>query len=66
MLETYIFDVWTRVDSHNITMLDTEVVSDHTVHTSASIIQLIIGKDNKNGVLALLALHQNSVATEEL
>jgi hypothetical protein len=54
------------VDSDDIAVLDTEIMSDHTVHTCAPIIQFIISKDNENSILALLALHKYGIATEEL
>ena len=64
--QTYIFDIWARVNSDNIAMLHTEVVSDHTVDTSTAIIEVIIGKDDQDGVLSLLSLDQDCVTTEEL
>ena len=54
------------MNSDNIAMLDAEVMSDHTVHTCATIIKLIICEDDENSILALLALHKHSIATEEL
>jgi hypothetical protein len=54
------------VNSDDIAVLDTKVVSNHTVHTSTAIIQIIISKDDKNSILALLALDKYSIATEEL
>jgi hypothetical protein len=63
---TYIFDIWTRVDSDDIAVLDTEVMSNNTVHTCATIIQFIISEDDENSILAFLALHKYGIATEEL
>jgi hypothetical protein len=54
------------VNSDDIAVLDTEVVSNHTVHTCATVIQFIVSKDNENSILALLALHKHGIATEEL
>jgi hypothetical protein len=54
------------VDSDDIAVLDAEIMSDHTVHTCAPIIQFIISKDNENSILALLALHEYGIATEQL
>lgn len=65
-IETYIFDIGARMDSNNIAVLDTKVVSHNTVDAGTSIIQIIIGQDNQNGVLALLTLDEYCVATEEL
>jgi hypothetical protein len=54
------------VDSDNVAVLYTQVVSDHTVDTDTAIIQVIIGKDDQNGILSLLSLDQDCVTTEEL
>ena len=54
------------MNSDNVAMLDTEVVSNNTVHACAPIIQLIISKNNQNRILALLSLDQHGVATEQL
>ena len=64
--ELYIFDVRAWVDCDDVSVLDTEVVSDNTVHTRTPIIKIIISQDDENCVLSLLALHKNCVATEEL
>lgn len=50
----------------NVAVLDAEVVAHDTVDADAPIIQIIIGKDDQNSVLPLLALHQNCVTPEEL
>jgi hypothetical protein len=63
---THIFDVWAWVNSDNIAVFDAEIMSYDTVHTRAPIIQFIICEDNENSVLALLALHENGIATEQL
>jgi hypothetical protein len=63
---THIFDVRAWVNSDDITMLDSEVMSNNTVHAGAPIIQIVIGKHNQDRVLALLSLHQHGIATEQL
>ena len=63
---THIFDVGAGVDGDNVTVLHTEVVSDHAVQTTAAIIEVIITEDNKHGVLPLLASDEDGVATEQL
>ena len=63
---TYVFDIWAWVHRDQITMLHTEIVSHDTVDASTSIIQVIIRKDNQNGVLAHFTLDQNCIAAEEL
>lgn len=54
------------MDSDNVAVLHTEVVSDHTVDTGTAIIKVIIGEDDQNGILSLLSLDQDCVTTEEL
>jgi hypothetical protein len=54
------------MNCNHITVLDTEVMSDHTVDTSAAIIQVVISQHDQDGVLSLLALHQNCISTEQL
>jgi hypothetical protein len=65
-LSTYVFDVGTRVNSDNVAVLDTKVVTHNTVDTGASVIKIVIGEDDQHGVLALLALDEDCVTTEEL
>jgi hypothetical protein len=64
--ETYIFNVWAWVNGDDIAMLHTEVVSDNTVNTNATVVKVIVREDDKNGVLPLLSLDQDCVATEQL
>jgi hypothetical protein len=54
------------VDSDDVAVLDTKVVAHNTVDASASVIEIVIGEDDQHGVLALLALNENCVTTEEL
>lgn len=54
------------MDGDNVTVLHTQVVSHHTVQTTAAIIEVVITKDNKHGVLSLLAPDEDGVATEQL
>jgi hypothetical protein len=56
VIKTYVFDVWAWVDSDDVAVLDTKVVSNHTVYTSRAIIKIIVGEDNENSVLSLLSL----------
>lgn len=66
IISTHVFDIRARVNSNDITMLDTKVVANNTVHASTAIIQLIVCKDDQDSILALLSLHQDSVTTEQL
>lgn len=54
------------MDSDNIAVLDSEVMSNYTVHAGAPIIQFVISENDEHCVLALLALDQYSIAAEEL
>lgn len=63
---TDVFDVGAWVDGDDVAVLDAQVVAHDTVQTAAAIVELVIAKDDKNGVLSLLATDENGVATEEL
>lgn len=54
------------MDGDDVAMLHTKVVSHDTVDAGTAVIEIIIRQHDQNGVLALLALYQNCVATEEL
>lgn len=64
--ETHVFDVRARVDGDDIAVLDAQVVADHSVYPRRAIIEVVVGKHNEHCVLALLALDQDRVATEQL
>ena len=63
---TYIFNVRARVDSDHITVLDTEVMPDHTVDTDTAVIEIVVRQHNQNGILAHFTLDQNRVTAEKL
>lgn len=63
---TYVFDIWTGRDSDHVTMLDPEVVANHSVDASASVVKIIISEDDEDGVAPLLSTDKNGIATEEL
>ena len=65
-MPTYIFDVGARMNSHDVAVLDAEIVAYDTVHPSAAIIQIIVGQHDQNRVLSLLALDQDGITTEQL
>lgn len=52
--------------SDHVAVLDTEVVTHNTVDAGAPVIEIVISQDDQHRVLALLALHKDCVATEEL
>ncbi len=54
------------MDGDNIAVLDPEVMTDDTVQASAAIVKVIVGQNNKNGILPLLATDQDGIAAEEL
>jgi hypothetical protein len=43
-----------------------QVVSHGSVDSGATIVKLVVGKNDQDGVLSLLALHEHGVTTEEL
>lgn len=47
------------MDSDDVAVLDAEIVAHNTVDTDASIIQIIVGQNNKHGILSLLSLHED-------
>ncbi len=54
------------MDRDDIAVLDAEVVANNAVQASATIIKIIVGKNDKNCVLSLLAPNENCVAAEKL
>lgn len=54
------------MDGDHITVLDPEVVANDTVYPCGPIIEVVVCEHNQDCVLALLALDEDSVATEEL
>lgn len=54
------------MNGDHISVLDTKIVANDTVDTSATIVELIVSEDDEDGILALLSLDQDSIATEEL
>lgn len=63
---TYVFNIWAGLDSDHITVLDPEVVANNAVDPGAAIVELLISKDDENGITPLLSADKNSVTTEEL
>lgn len=55
IIGTYIFDIGTRMDSNHVTVLHSEVVSNNSVDSGTAIIEIVVGEDNQNGILPLLA-----------
>ena len=54
------------MNGDNITVLDAQVVTDHTVHSCTSIIKVIICQHDENSIFSLLSFYEDCVATEEL
>jgi hypothetical protein len=63
---TYVFDVGARVDCDDIAVLHPQVVANDSVYPCRTIVEIVIGKNNQNCVLALLALYEDGVTAEEL
>ena len=54
-LKTYVFDIWTLIDSDHVAVLDTQVMTDNTIDTCTSIVKIIISQYDQNCVLSLFA-----------
>ena len=54
------------MDRNYVAMFDAKVVADHTVHPRTTVVEIVVGKDNQNRILPLLALNKDGVTTEEL
>ena len=54
------------MDGNNVAVLDAEVVTDNAVDAGLTIFEIVIGENNQDGILALLSLDQDGIATEEL
>lgn len=65
-LGAYIFNIGACVDSDHITMLHSEIVSNDPVDSGTTIIEIVVGENDKNGVLPLLSTDEDCVATEQL
>lgn len=63
---THIFDVGASGDGDHVTVLDSEIVADNTVDSGASLVQLLVGKNDQDRLLSLLASYKNGVTAEEL
>jgi hypothetical protein len=61
---THVFDVRAGVNGNNVAVLDTKVVADNTVDAGLTIFKIVVCENDQDGILALLSLDQNSVATE--
>ena len=54
------------MDSDQVTVLDTEVMPDNTVDANATVIEIVIGQHDQDGILPHLTLNQNCVTPEKL
>jgi hypothetical protein len=54
------------MDGDNIAMLHTQIVANNSVQASATVVQIIVGKNDQNSVLPLLASDKDRVTTEQL
>jgi hypothetical protein len=60
-----ILDIGTGVDGDDIAQTNAVVGSYNTVDTGHSVVEVIIGKNDQNGVLSLLALDENGITSEK-
>ena len=63
---SYVFNIGARVNGDDITMLDAKVVTDNAVQAGAAIVKVVVGENDQDGVLALLAADEDGIAAEEL
>lgn len=54
------------MDGDNVAVLDPQVVANDTVYPRGAIIEIVVCEHDQDCVLSLLALDQDSVATEQL
>jgi hypothetical protein len=54
------------MDGNNIAVLHPQVVANDSVYPRGAIIEIVIGENDQDCVLALLALDEDSITTEEL
>lgn len=54
------------MNGDDVAVLDAKVVSDDTVETNTAVIEIIIRQHDQDGILALLALDEDGVTSEEL
>lgn len=54
------------MNGHDIAVLNSEVVANDTVHSGTAVIKIIVGQDDEDSIFSLLALNEDSVASEEL
>jgi hypothetical protein len=54
------------VDCDDVAVLDSQVVTHDSVDAGAAIVKVIVGQDDQDGVLSLLASHEHCVTSEQL
>ena len=54
------------MDGDHVTVLDTKVVADNTVDACTTVVELLVGKDDKHGILSLLAANKDGITAEKL
>jgi hypothetical protein len=53
-----------RLNRHNVSQADTQVVSDDAIHTDLTIGTVLIGKDDADSLLTSFALQEHCITTE--
>jgi hypothetical protein len=61
-----VFDIGARQNGDHVAVLDTKVVANNSVDAGTAVVKLLVGKDNENSVLSLLASDQDGVAAKQL
>jgi hypothetical protein len=51
---------------NDVPVLDTQIVSHNTIHAGTSIIKIVIGKNDQDSILPLLAFDEHGIASEQL
>ena len=64
--DAYVFDIWAWVYCNDITMLHSEIVANNAVDASTSVIEIVVGENNENGIFPLLAFDKDSITSKEL
>jgi type V secretory pathway adhesin AidA len=53
-----------RLNGHNVSQTDTQVISDDAIHTDLSIGTVLVGKDDADSLLTSFALQEHCITTE--
>lgn len=54
------------MNGNDVTVLHAQVVAHNSIQTTATVIKIIITKDDKDSVLSLFATNEDRITTEKL